>query len=545
MPDSIPKRATPRVVVIADVESNAKALITNVLTPTGIQAWTERAEAPPPDVLVVDMTQLRGDPLAGLRARREQGDEAPAIALAAHFPPTRLRELFRLGVRDIMLKPYRPPDLCQAIYELSDARTREGNTAILARRLDLLRERIRRQEDELRLMGEIGRAVATLGDLDTILTRVAEAAAYVTDAEETHIYLAEPGTDQLVLRASKEAGEQRAALQRLRVTDTLVGQVFRTGQPVLRQPSIEGGPVKVQTGFLVQSLMKVPLRIRSRTVGVLGAYNRLASRRFDEHHLTLLRALADWASVALEHAFLLQQAKHSAPAGEQVIVAGPAHIKALERASAIVDDLLGGGEGPLGSIQTQRLQDVRQRLSEMRAMPLATLNQQEATGLVNLPELVRQAGARLAPEAERRALELILEPMPLIPLFPGDPGQTRRVLEALMAAAISRTRQGRVVVRGHYFEIRLGESDDQMALPPERMLPDGQWAAVSVADTSSGLSPDTVRALTAPRIDPGAGQETPGLSMGEARMIAESLRAHLWHEQTAAGTEITFAIPIA
>jgi hypothetical protein len=33
--------------------------------------------------------------------------------------------------------------------------------------------------------------------------------------------------------------------------------------------------------------------------------------------------------------------------------------------------------------------------------------------------------------------------------------------------------------------------------------------------------------------------------MGEARMIAESLGAHLWHELSASGNVITFAIPIA
>ena len=54
-----------------------------------------------------------------------------------------------------------------------------------------------------------------------------------------------------------------------------------------------------------------------------------------------------------------------------------------------------------------------------------------------------------------------------------------------------------------------------------------------------------MRALTSPRPDPAAGLEAPGLSMGEARMIAESLGAHLWHELSASGNVITFAIPIA
>jgi DNA-binding NarL/FixJ family response regulator len=84
-----------------------------------------RAEAPPADVLVVDVTLFRGDPLSGLRACREKGD-APALVLAAHFPASRLRGLFRLGVRDIPLKPYRTQELIDAIHELHDFRAAEA-----------------------------------------------------------------------------------------------------------------------------------------------------------------------------------------------------------------------------------------------------------------------------------------------------------------------------------------------------------------------------------------------------------------------------------
>jgi len=545
MSDAATRAATPRVIVVADVESNARALIDKVLTPAGIQAWPDRGEGPAADILIVDMTQLRGDPLAGLRTRREHGDESPAIALAAHFPPHRLRELFQLGVRDIMLKPYRPAELCQAVYELSDVRAREGSTQILSRRLGLMRERLRRQQDELRLLGEIGRAVATLDDLDQILTRVAEAAAYVTDAEETHIYMADGSSGDLILRASKLAGEQRAALQRVRVEDSLVGQVLQTGEPLLHQPSLEGGEYKIQTGFLVQSLMQVPLRLGSRVVGVLGAYNRLVSRRFDEHHLALLSALGDWASVALEHAFLMQQAKRAGPSLEPVVEATAERARALEEASAILFEFLSGAQGPLGRGQVQKLQMVQKHLETLRAVPLAALPRDVTGRFVDIAGLVRSVAQKFQAEAARRGIAIEVDALPLIPQFPGDVARTRRVIEALVGAALARSREGPIVVAADYFGVHSGEPDTAVRLPIGRTFADGQWAAVSVADPNPGLSPDTVRALTSPRADPTAGLEAPGLSMGEARMIAESLGAQLWHELSASGNVITFAIPIA
>lgn len=551
------KRASPKVLAIADVESNAQALIQHVLTPAGIRSWTERSQGSAPDVVVVDVTQLRGDPLGPLRTYREKGNDAPAIVLAAHIPANRMRDLLRLGVRDLLLKPYRPAELVQAIYELSESRSSESTTQVLGERLEVLRERIRHYDEEISVLGDIGRAVGTLGDLDLILKRVAEAAAYVTNAEETNVYLVEPGTSELSLRAIKQASERHAALHRLRVTDELVAQVFRTGKPLLHQPSPEGTPVKVQTGFLVQSMAMVPLRLRERVVGVLGVYNPLASTPFDEHHLTLLVALADWGSVALEHAALLQQVQNPPPAPPepeapaaplhtgQVIAAPPALHEGLDRAITALDPLLTGSVGPLTSTQTERLRNLQTDLRRLAALPIATLDAALAAELVDLPGVAQQVVEILQIEASRKGLKLSAESYPPLPLFPGDENRTSQVLEGLTTAAIRRTNKGRVMLKTYRIAISSGLSESRVPLPANVHLSDGIWEAVSIVDTSSGLSPDTQRALNSALTDPEAGKTGPGLSMGEIRMIAESLGASIWHEQTHAGAAITFAIPVA
>src|SRR3989304_3448991 len=71
-----------------------------------------------------------------------------------------------------------------------------------------------------------------------------------------------------------------------RVDDALGGQVSRPGQPVLLQSHADTGPLKVQTGFMVQSLIKVPVRKRQEVVGGLGGYNRLGAGSFYQHHVT-------------------------------------------------------------------------------------------------------------------------------------------------------------------------------------------------------------------------------------------------------------------
>src|SRR3990172_5291709 len=80
------RRTPPRVLVTADAEAPARSLIDHILKPGGIHAWGTEGTAPPADILLVDITQLRGDPLAGLRPRRGARGGGPAGVLAAPLP---------------------------------------------------------------------------------------------------------------------------------------------------------------------------------------------------------------------------------------------------------------------------------------------------------------------------------------------------------------------------------------------------------------------------------------------------------------------------
>jgi GAF domain-containing protein len=54
-------------------------------------------------------------------------------------------------------------------------------------------------------------------------------------------------------------------------------------------------------------MLHIPLQIGSRPVGVLGVNNRSTPRAFDDHDKQILRTLAGYAAVAIEHARLSQQ----------------------------------------------------------------------------------------------------------------------------------------------------------------------------------------------------------------------------------------------
>jgi signal transduction histidine kinase len=555
MSDDDDRGRSPRVLVLADVASNAQAIIDRTLEPGGLQAWVgSDPQAPVADIFVVDVTQLRGDPLASLRARRSAGDEAPAIVLAARIPTAHMRDLFRLGVADLLLKPYKGVELCQAIYELSEARGGEVTTQLLARRLQTSREQARRRSEEIRWLSEIGRTVVHLGDLDQIFARLTEAAAFLTGAEESNLYLVQPHSREVVLRASKSAGESKAALKRLPISDTLAGQVVRSGKSIIHQPDLDEPMVKVQSGFLVQSLVKVPIRVGDRVVGVLGVYNRLAPRTFSDHHVTLLNALADWAGVALENAERAESEEEAppeapeetgpppAPDPDMLVQAPPALIAGLDDLQQELTLLLDGAARDSNEPLRNRLRFLRDQLRELAEMPVVILDPEISHGFIDLTDLVEQVVDELRMAAHQRDLELVFEGKRRVPRLRGDRNRAHRVIEALATAAIRRTRRGRISLSLHRFEVKQGHSTEH-PIPTEQPISDGYWVAVHVADSSGGLSPDTVRALAGPRPDPQAGRLGPGLSMGEIRMIAESMGGHLWHDHAPSKTSLIFALP--
>jgi FixJ family two-component response regulator len=292
------RQALPRVLVLADMPESGEWLVREVLQPRGFQAEVARPDSPPADVLAIDLTQLQGLQVTGLRQRREQGESAPAIVMASRINPELARDLFRLGIKDFILKPCKPDDIVQSIlnaYRQSAVQAGERQS------VDELRnniEQLRRRNEELRSLLDVGRAVTQTRQADLLLRQIVEAAAYLTGAEDAGIYMLEESSGDIILRASKEAQGGRAMTNRIPVADEFVNQVIKSGQTIVRQKSGQVN-LKVKTGYMVQTLANVPIWVEGRIGGVLGVYNRSAQVNFSEHHVQLLRGLAAWAGVAL------------------------------------------------------------------------------------------------------------------------------------------------------------------------------------------------------------------------------------------------------
>jgi CheY-like chemotaxis protein len=483
------RQALPRVLVLADMPESGEWLVREVLLPRGFPAEVARPDSPPADVLAIDLTQLQGLQVTGLRQRREQGETAPAIVMASRINPELARDLFRLGIKDFLLKPCKPDDIVQSLL---NAFRQSAVQAGERQSVDELRnniEQLRRRNEELRSLLDVGRAVTQTRQADLLLRQIVEAAAYLTGAEDAGIYMLEETSGDIILRASKEAQGGRAMTNRIPVSDEFVNQVIKSGQTVLRQKSGQVN-LKVKTGYMVQTLANVPIWVEGRIGGVLGVYNRTAQVNFSEHHVQLLRGLAAWAGVALER--LLR-----APAGEAAPVTGtsplPAAVSPAEFRQAMmtfiaeVAKVVGTNPNLPNRANLWKLRaQVEEWLKRLPAESKASAPLPAGSEVFTYRKVIGDALMAVRQAAEMKKVPILTQLAGEFPNVFGNPQAAQSGLQTLFGWSIARS--NRTPIDMVLFRLKGGEPSGPFAITNADKLPLGEWVVLSIVDSGPALT---------------------------------------------------------
>jgi two-component system NtrC family sensor kinase len=226
-----------------------------------------------------------------------------AIMLIASQPTAdQALAAYQAGLIDYLAPPLRANEVLKAVRRAIQRRNRLLDWL----RLEVRRstQSLQRQVDNLEALQRVGRAVSSSLDLDSVLTTVVEAAVELTGAEEGSLLLLDESSGELYMRAARNFREEFVRTFRIPTADTLAGDALRSGRPVILG---EKTPQKIKTSYLVRHLMYVPLLVQDRPIGVLGVDNRTADRPFSDYHVTLVKALADYAAIAIENARLFDR----------------------------------------------------------------------------------------------------------------------------------------------------------------------------------------------------------------------------------------------
>jgi GAF domain-containing protein/CheY-like chemotaxis protein len=303
-----------RILIIEDNEDVVAFLTENILHPDGYetlvstdgQEGLRRALEERPDLILLDLNLPRMTGLEILKVLQKRGSDIPVILMTFYGSEEIAVEAFRLGVKNYIVKPFKSGQVLAAVEgALGEGRLRHEKE-LLTEELMRTNKQLEHRVRELTMLYEITEAMTELMDLETLLSRLVEAAVFLSSADEGMLFLLDEETGELYLRAAKGVGEKYARGLRLKTGDGLIGKVAETGEPLRVSSPEDRLELKVKTGYLVSSLLYVPLTLRHEIRGVLGVSNRVTERAFttaDQHRLNVL---ADHAVIALENARLYE-----------------------------------------------------------------------------------------------------------------------------------------------------------------------------------------------------------------------------------------------
>ncbi|MFZ2098585.1 MAG: EAL domain-containing protein [Anaerolineales bacterium] len=254
------------------------------------------------DLMLLDLQLPDLTGLELLKRLDKDGYHIPTILMTGHGSEQVAAEAFRLGVHDYLSKPLDENLLTEAI-------TRSLAESRLQREKAILNSQLEDQVAWLTSLSTVGKSVTSTLELSEVLVRIVEAGVSLTRAEEGFLALLDKDSGLLYLRAVKNMDEDSIKTMRIPIADSLVGQVIKSKRPLSAiEPSMQA-PLKVSTGYLVHSLLYVPILTRNIPLGVLSVTNRKNDTPFKEKDEVVLSSLADYAAVALENADLYLQAK--------------------------------------------------------------------------------------------------------------------------------------------------------------------------------------------------------------------------------------------
>lgn len=299
--------AEETILIIDDGRENREFIVKYILEPAGFNSLTARdgqeglemALEQRPDLILLDLQMPRLDGIGVLNNLAARNADIPVILMTFHGSEDIAIEVFRLGVRDYVKKPFSVDEMLEAIdRSLTETRLRKEKDALTERVIQANRE-LKRHIDELNVLYSIGKSVTSLIDLDQLLPRVVDAAIQVTEADVGYLYLYV--NNGLICRAERVPNTGRARPVNQSVKDPLAMQVIKHAQPVVLSPEqlkANGNPLPNQPSTVAYA----PLIVGEKVIGVLGVGNvRHDATVFTNHDSALLSALTDYAAIAIEN----------------------------------------------------------------------------------------------------------------------------------------------------------------------------------------------------------------------------------------------------
>jgi signal transduction histidine kinase len=429
-----------------------------------------------------------------------------------------------------------------------------------AQELELLRKLREQQIRRLHDLHAAGLAVTSDLDLNELLQRVAEEARKLTMSDFGALGIlneAKDGLSQFITSGMPE--KQVEQMGPLPTGHGLLGAVIEADKTIrLAWATDDSRSAGVPDGHpMPTSFLGVPVRVRGEAMGNLYLINKADGLAFTEQDETIVKMLAAQAGVAIENARLFAESERllaeleAAHRARNRLHAYVNHDlrNALHGVSLWAERLEQGASGPPESFDQGEVKEIARKILRggshalrlvRDVLDLARLEEgrlQTWPRRVVISDLVEAALDAIAPEADRRSVELSFEaPKGRLELV-ADPDRVLQITLNLLSNAVKFSPTGGIVHLGAQAENRMGTPLAQ---------PEGGWVAIWVKDQGPGIaSEDLERAWGEfQQVNPGESDEGSGIGLALSRQMAEHMGGALTVEtEVGEGSRFTLWMP--
>lgn len=166
-----------------------------------------------------------------------------------------------------------------------------------------LYERSRLDADAFETLAEIGSDVASILDVDELLTRIAQLTKRLIEYRTFGLFLLNENSE-LEIKVAVKYGEQ-VEIPRIALGEGLVGYAALHKEAVL-VPDVSQDPRYIKVVDDVRSELALPLMLKDRCIGVIDLESPLPDA-FSKRDVEILTLLAGQAAVAIENANLYEE----------------------------------------------------------------------------------------------------------------------------------------------------------------------------------------------------------------------------------------------
>jgi signal transduction histidine kinase len=408
-----------------------------------------------------------------------------------------------------------------------------------------------RSVDQLTALGEVGRAVSSTLDLETMLTTIVSRAVALSGLDGGVVFEYDESTEEFVHRAATETGGALAEARRstrIRTGEGVVGRTALTLEPVqvpdITVPGAHESRLRenlIASG--VRAVLAVPMVYEGRLIGSL-VVSRNRPGDFPAETIDLLRTFATQSALAIQNA---RHFHEIADKSRQLEAASQHKSEFLANMShelrTPLNAIIGFSEvlaekmfGDVNDKQAEYLHDILESGRHLLSLinDILDLSKIEAGRMelevseFDLPQAIQNALTLVRERALRRGVALHHVIDDRVAEIRGDERKVKQVLLNLLSNAIKFTPEGgRIEVR---------------AMPVNRTI------EVSVTDTGVGIAPEDQEAVFEEFRQVGTADkkaEGTGLGLALARKFVELHGGRISvKSQIGVGSTFTFTLPL-